>query len=85
MAVSVPLSCPHDTYPQFGSRGGEQGGTCWPSTAAPPRDAKTQGIPHLHRRTAVLAHPHSENASAHVRRTELAGACVPRERSLFVG
>jgi hypothetical protein len=71
LAVLAPLPCPHGTYtyPQFGSRGGEQGGTCWPTTAAPCRDAKTQVMPYLHRRTAALAHPHSENASSHVRRT----------------
>jgi hypothetical protein len=68
--VLAPLPCPHGTYPQFGSRGEEQGGTCWPTTAAAPRrDAKTQGMSYLHRRTAALAHPHSENASSHVRRT----------------
>ena len=68
VAVLARPPCPHGTYPQFGSRGEEQGGTCWPSTAAPPRDAKTQGVSYLHWRTAVLAHPHSENASARVRR-----------------
>ena len=68
VAVLARPPCPHDTYPQFGSRGEEQGGTCWPSTAAPPRDAKTQGISQNNRRTTVLAHPHSENASARVRR-----------------
>ena len=64
VAVLARPPCPHDTYPQFGSRGEEQGGTCWPSTAAPPRDAKTQGISRKKPVGAVLAHPHSENAGA---------------------
>jgi hypothetical protein len=58
-----PLS-PHGTYPQFGSRGEEQGGTCWPSTAAPPRDAKTQGISRRKPVDAVLAPAHGADASA---------------------
>ena len=64
MALLAPLPFPHGIYPQFGSRGEEQGGTCWPSTAAPPRDAKIQGISRRKPVDAVLAYPHSENAGA---------------------
>ena len=64
VAVLARPPCPHDTYPQFGSRGEEQGGTCWPSAAAPPRDAKTQGISRRKPVDAVLAPAHGAGAGA---------------------
>ena len=54
VAVLARPPCPHDTYPQFGSRGEEQGGTCWPSTAAPPDDLAIRGP---HQVTCTPLHP----------------------------
>jgi hypothetical protein len=77
VAVLARPPCPHDTYPQFGSRGEEQGGTYWPSTAAPPCDAKTQGTSQKNRRTAVLAPAHGADTDTRTRRNCLVRRLSP--------